>query len=412
MSDVNVLGVWLGSQKPIGTIRLLAGGRDATEFRFSTEYLESVGRPVLGQMFEDDLVAAHSARVRLPPFFSNLLPEGVLRELLARRAGVSPTREFFLLAELGRDLPGAVVIQPLTPLVSDDGPIGRELASPGPSLDHPLRFSVAGLQLKFSVAQDAGRWVLPVSGEGGKWLLKVPHPEFRGVPQNEFSMMRWAGLVGLDVAEVQLVPLSSVGGLPGELRFSESEALLVRRFDRTDRQRIHMEDFLQVIGRHPDDRAKYRATNLDSIGKLLLRLENRETRDLRELVRRVVFNAAIGNGDAHLKNWSLLYDVPTWPRLSPAYDLVSTVHYLPGETQFALNIAKEKRFAALTLGVFRAFARHVDVDADLVVSWVKEVVEGIRTTWAEAKRTLPIEPDLTRTLEKHMRGVPVLQGIE
>ncbi len=410
MSDVNVLGVWLGGHEPIGHIRLLSGGRDATEFEFTSEYRNRLSRPVLGQKFEDDLTAVYSARVRLPAFFSNLLPEGILRELLARRAGVSPTREFFLISELGRDLPGAVVVKPVTPLRPEEGPVGQELPAPPGAADPPLRFSVAGLQLKFSVAKEAGRWTLPVSGEGGWWLLKVPHPKYPNVPQNEFSMMRWARTAGVDAADVELTSLQKVGGLPPELTFTEPEALLVRRFDRTPERRIHMEDFLQVAGRHPDDFTKYRATNVDSIARVLLALENGGMRDLEQVVRRVVFNAAIGNGDAHLKNWSLLYEDPRSPRLSPAYDLVSTLHLLPEEESMALNIAREKRYEALTLGVFRAFARRLGVDPEEVLKWVRDAAERLRSSWPETKKSLPISADLAATLERQMNRVPVLSG--
>ena len=54
----------------------------------------------------------NATRMRLLPFFSNLLPEGHLRDYLAGRAGVKPAREFFLIRVLGQDLPGAVTVRP------------------------------------------------------------------------------------------------------------------------------------------------------------------------------------------------------------------------------------------------------------------------------------------------------------
>lgn len=391
----------------VGELRLMQGGQDTSEFRFDRDYLRLERRPVLGQQFEDDLQGVWSSRVRLPAFFSNLLPEGLLRELLARRAGVSPMREFFLIAELGRDLPGAVIVEPAGPLVSR-GELETELAA-SPSAEGPLRFSVAGLQLKFSVAQEGGRWVLPVTGEGGRWLLKVPHPDFVGVPHNEFAMMRWARQVGINAAEVELVSLSEVEGLPPSLHFREPEALLVRRFDRVDGSRVHMEDFLQVVGRHADDRSKYRATNCDAIGKTLVMLEG-GTDDVREFTRRLVFNLAIGNGDAHLKNWSLLYSDPRWPKLAPAYDLVATRHYLPDEVGPALNLAKVKVYSEMTLGVFRAFARHVGVDELEIEQTVRETVDAIRDTWPAAQTTLPISRELARAIERQFAEVPLFSS--
>ena len=61
------------------------------------------------------------------------------------------------------------------------------------------------------------------------------------------------------------------------------------------------------------------------------------------MARRLVFNVLMGNGDAHIKNWSLIYDNPLRPRLAPAYDLVSTVAYTTHDTSIALNMAGVKR---------------------------------------------------------------------
>lgn len=417
MSDDNVLRVSLvgkshGVGAPVarttvGELRLLKSGQDTSEFKFHEAYLEMQRRPVLGQHFEDDLHRAYTSRLRLPAFFSNLLPEGLLRELLARRAGVAPAREFFLIAELGRDLPGAVLVESAGQVVATDELLDTELSAQA-SAEGPLRFSVAGLQLKFSVTRDAGRWVLPVTGEGGRWYLKVPHPDFAGVPKNEFAMMRWARLVGIDVADVELVQLAKVGGLPPELRFAEPDALLVRRFDRVDEGRVHMEDFLQVLGRHGGEKAKYRATNYDSVAKVLLMLEA-GTRDVEEFTRRLVFNLAIGNGDAHLKNWSLLYEDPQWPRLSPAYDLVATRHYLPREPGPALNLARTKEYSAMTIGVFHAFARRLGLEEKVIEGTVNETVTRIRDTWKQAQAELPITSDVAKSIERQLAEVPVLR---
>ena len=85
--------------------------------------------------------------MRLPPFFSNLLPEAHLREYLAARGGIHPDREFFLIWLLGADLPGAVEIR------SPDGdapPPTEDAPSDTRGKDELFRFSLAGVQLKFS----------------------------------------------------------------------------------------------------------------------------------------------------------------------------------------------------------------------------------------------------------------------
>ena len=68
--------------------------------------------PVLGLVFEDRPEKVHVATVRVAPWFSNLLPEGMLRDWIASERGVNRKREIELLAQVGHDLPGAVRVLP------------------------------------------------------------------------------------------------------------------------------------------------------------------------------------------------------------------------------------------------------------------------------------------------------------
>ena len=110
---LNALAVKLHGRR-IGVINRLGGDRHL--FSFEQDYIDDPQRPTLSLSFkgqEGGLVTSpRGITGRLPPFFSNLLPEGHLREYLAARAGVKPQREFFLLAVLGADLPGALVVTP------------------------------------------------------------------------------------------------------------------------------------------------------------------------------------------------------------------------------------------------------------------------------------------------------------
>ena len=72
---------------------------------------------------------------------------------------------------------------------------------------------------------------------------------------------------------------------------------------------------------------------------------------LLEFIRRLVFTILIGNGDMHLKNWSFIYVDGLTPELSPAYDFVSTIPYIP-DNQLALNLAGEKNMNAIGLEHF------------------------------------------------------------
>jgi len=111
---LNALSVQLHGRQ-IGIITRLAGDRQL--FAFEQGYIDDQQRPTLSLSFKGSTggIVTNFRPVgrRVPAFFSNLLPEGHLREYLAERADVNPEREFFLLAVLGADLPGALVVAPL-----------------------------------------------------------------------------------------------------------------------------------------------------------------------------------------------------------------------------------------------------------------------------------------------------------
>lgn len=413
---VNVLTVSLGDIE-VGRIELEGAGHDRVRFAATEAYRWMSSRPVLSQSLEDDLNQVWDSRIRAPAFFSNLLPEGVLRELLAQRAGVNPMREFFLLAQLGDDLPGNVRVRPDGTL-SDVGQTSLELPTPV-SAAEPLRFSVAGLQLKFSVNEASGRWVLPVRGAGGRWLIKLPSQKFPRVPHNEFWTMRFAKSLGLDVAEVVLANLTEVDGIRDVVLPSmvgnETSALLVRRFDRTPGKiRIHTEDLLQVLNKHPDDRTKYRAANAEWVGRLLRALTP-DDGDLTEFVRRLIFNALMGNGDAHLKNWMLRYEDPLRARLSPAFDLVSTIQYTEtDQAEYALNIGRTKLYERFSAGVLKSFASKLkvpgreEVVADAVVSDGRAFAARLVASWPAFAREHHVDESFSATLRRHWSRIPLL----
>lgn len=98
---------------------------------------------------------------------------------------------------------------------------------------------------------------------------------------------------------------------------------------------------------------------------------------MRELVRRIVFNLACGNADAHLKNWSLIYPDGRTARLSPAYDLVSVVAYSGYEDALGLSLGREKDPTRIGFSAFERLARRTERPADEVQRWVREDSERI-----------------------------------
>lgn len=391
---------------PVGSLSLDEQSR--TEFRLLNSYKNAYPRPVLGQQFLDDPDRVLAARTRLPPWFSNLLPEGALRDLLVRQLGSSGANEFLLLQSLGDDLPGAVR------LVADANDSGLSEAvlmglaeHPGASplaADETWHFSLAGVQLKFSALRSDRGLTIPASGRGGDWIVKFPDPRFAEVPRNEFATMQWARASGIEVPEIALHDLIDIEGLPRSLGpWSETQVLAVRRFDRPEpSRRVQIEDFTQVMGLYPDE--KYGKANFEMVAKLAYSLTGID--GLRQTVRRLVFMLACGNGDAHLKNWSLIYPDGLVAMVSPSYDLVSTVQYLPDDS-LALNLGKSKAWAAMRAESFLRLARQIGVDETVMAGWVDAACEAIWAAWHLGASEFGYDAHARSLMARHARRVPL-----
>jgi serine/threonine-protein kinase HipA len=386
--------------KCIGRIIRLPGGN--TLFAFDKSYEEDPYRPILSQSFfssTGQLIAERRPiRTRLEPFFSNLLPEGPLRDYLALKNGVNPKREFDLLHALGEDLPGAVRIQ--ASKESLDYAALREESSPLSKFSY--RFSLAGIQLKFSaLMKKGGALTIPSSGVGGDWIVKLPSLNFSHMPENEFAMMTLAKNVGIQVPEFHLVDLEQIKGLPPFGLLQGDRAIIVKRFDRGPEQtRIHMEDFAQVYGIYPEQ--KYERVSYTSMANRILTLCSEA--DLIEYIRRLTFCILVGNGDMHLKNWSFLYPDGKTPILSPAYDLLSTIPYLP-EDRLALTFVNTKIMHQCTLSLFAKFAEKAKLPKHLVLEVVKQTAEATREKWGALKTDVNLSPQLIKAIDTHMAKI-------
>jgi serine/threonine-protein kinase HipA len=401
-SPVQTLEVRLGKTL-VGTLTHL--GNEATIFTFDRTYVEAGGdRPTLSLSFKSAagglVEQTRPTRVRLSPFFSNLLPEAHLREYVAARGGVHPDREFFLIWLLGEDLPGAIDIHSpdgAPPPTDEDAPVAALAAK-------PLRFSLAGVQLKFSALMETSKGLtIPVGGVGGDWIVKLPSPRFEAVPENEYAMMTLAKSVGIDVPDVRLVATNEIEGLPQDLPEAFGQSLAVRRFDRPrPRERIHIEDFAQVFGVYPEH--KYRRASYGNIARVLWLEAGQEA--VLEYTRRLVFTVLIGNADAHLKNWSLMYPDGHTPQLAPAYDLVGTIPYIPGD-RLALSLADTKAFSEVDLERFRRYAEKAGLPVRLVVQTARETAQRVRDLWRDHEPLRAMPAWIRERIEAHMTTVPL-----
>lgn len=402
---LNALSVRLHG-KQIGVINRLAGDRQI--FAFEQDYIDDPQRLTLSLSFKGRtgglVTALRPVPRRVPPFFSNLLPEGHLREYLAKLADVNPEREFFLLAVLGADLPGALVIAPLEGDAKEDD--AHHDADADHDDDRPreavLRFSLAGVQLKFSAVMEAsGGLTVPVGGTGGSWIIKLPSARFAAVPENEFAMLELARRVGIVVPDNLLVEVSEIKGLPEEARAPGSKALAVQRFDRVPGgDPVHMEDFAQVFGQFPND--KYHFRSYANIASVLWAEAGEDA--IVEFVRRLVFSVVIGNADMHLKNWSLLYPDRRKPVLSPGYDFVSTIPYTPNDT-LALSFGGSRSLSEITPGQMRRFADTARIPASPLWKIAVETAERAAAAWKGLEQAHLLPKDLRASIEKQIFGV-------
>lgn len=389
----------------VGEIFRLDNGRIG--FKFDDAYSDDPNRPTLSQSFTGEKGSVRNperltSSGQVPRFFSNLLPEGHLRTYLANKAGVSESREFEMLESLGSDLPGAVEV------TSQEKDVDLTIPESS-SREHretPLRFSLAGVQLKFSaVEKHRGGLTIPAYGIGGDWIVKLPSTSFERVPENEYSVMSLARQVGIAIPEVNLVPMDDIEGLPPEVaNLDESNALAIRRFDRQSGRRIHMEDFAQVLAQRPAEKYNPQLNYTDLI-KLVAAVSREE--DVIDFSRRLMFNAIVGNGDMHLKNWTLLYPDGRTPELSPAYDFLCTTVYLRND-DMALKLGSTKKWGHLTLDDFAKVAEGAGISREKFVGVAVDTAVQFQDCWEDWVKSLPVNDVLKRSIERQIRTCPAI----
>lgn len=402
--DAAALDILLNDRR-IGTLARLDGDRSI--FTFDEAYLADEERPTLSLGYRDQyggiINAPRAYQTQIEPFFSNLLPEGTLRDYLARRAGIKSVREYLLLAQLGGDLPGAVKAVPVEARDAQPGDAGEQGVVA--EAKRALRFSLAGVQLKFSALKSRrknGGLTIPVSGTGGDWVVKLPSARHPDVPENEFAAMSLASKLGIDVPEIELVPLEAIAGLPEGITQYGTSAYAIRRFDRTEAGPVHIEDFAQVFGVYADD--KYENASYRQILSVLA-IEADEA-SVVEFVRRLTYAVLIGNGDMHMKNWSFIYPDQRRPILAPAYDLLSTVAYIPEEDS-ALKFHRSREWGSFTYRELQTIADKARLPSHLVISTAKETVERFDGLWNQEKTHLPFSGEVIAAIDKHRKRLAV-----
>jgi serine/threonine-protein kinase HipA len=380
---------------------------------FAPEFRENSRRPTFSLTTHPEFPRAEKLlstqwikRQRLHPVLSNLLPEGALREMLSLGLKVHIDDEFQLLGYLGQDLPGALIA---TPMAIGDVPayVLQSEAVPEPVTltfeEGIYHFSLAGVQMKFSMRRQDGRYQICTSGEYGEWIVKTPSTRHKNVPLNEYSAMRLAEVAGVDIPEIRLVEMDKLDRLPSIKLPNEKYAYAIHRFDRSGRERIHTEDFAQVLFKYPHE--KYDSANYEQIGKVLYHFTGDGLANVQQFARRLLVNILLANGDAHLKNWSLIYADRITPQLASAYDIVTTRVYMEDERKFALNLGNTREWYKATFDHFQVWAAKADIPWRAVKPHLLDTVDKARTLWRKELAGLPMDDEHKQGLREHWRNL-------
>lgn len=402
-----------GTRRAIGHLSQYG---DILRCSFESDYILDPARPTLGLSFlggnEHDtrsiLASARDERLvrtdgRLPVFFQNLLPEGHNRERLARQRGCDESDEFELIAAAGHDLLGAVELEPVA---AEEGipeavrlwhtTQGLDVLEPG-FVESPVEdgAALAGVVPKFSAIKKNRHYVVRRSGEAGSYILKLPtsaHPE---LVQNEMAGYRMLTALGVHCARAQIISRHEAE-LPEAVEYED--ILCVERFDRgPKRQRIHVEEFNQVLGLAPNKKyGKSLEQDFVAIVTVLDRLSARGQQDVEEFVLRFVAYVLMGNTDAHLKNWALVYPDGRHPQLAPAYDPVCVSAFFAAAPRpiYAVNRAIDARMGQLTWHDLDDLLRRAAILR--VAPLLKRVRQSVRQAKADWPGILANAPDSVR----------------
>lgn len=330
LGDVQKADIYKGDHLAASLSRTEKG----VKFEYTPEYLESALPQIahsLPKIIEPQIGSAGG----VPPFFAGLLPEGRRLHVLQRAIKTSADDELTLLLAIGEDVVGDAKVVPhgdkpnlIKPLVEVRKSFQEikfsDLVGEFAEIE---RVGIPGVQDKVSAKQI---W-LPASRAGSQYILKLPSIEHPFVIENEYYFLEVARKALKNVVRSELVHDSE--GKSG---------LLVTRFDRTLDEfgnpiSLAVEDACQVLNRWPAD--KYNVTS-ESIIAEVSKVCSSQKLAKRELYKQFCFAWLTGNGDLHAKNISILSTKDGEWKISPAYDLPSTVFY--GDRTLALTLGGKK----------------------------------------------------------------------
>ncbi len=317
------------------------------------------------------------------PFFEGLLPEGSQREAIAESLGIWPAGALQLLAHMGADLAGALMVLPENEAVPDRSASG----SPAPLSDEELaellamilerpflvgtecspRLSLAGAEPKIPVVLADGRVAVPAFGQPTTHILKPGGVSSVASTENEGFSMRLGARLGLSVAPVQA---GSANGRP---------YLLVKRFDRMEGRggrvrRLHQEDFRQAFGMVPLPKTAWHGgPGYAACFELVRRCCTFPANSVLRLLDAAILQVILGNATAHARNYSLFWRRRSEIALAPLYGLVTTADRPHIPADFTMKVAGRSTLDELRVGDWDRFAAECRMSPSFVRRRVREL---------------------------------------
>ena len=378
--------------------------RDAC-FQYSKDYLDSdQARPIsISLPLTEEAYSSEKTKC----FFEGLLPEGFSRKAVANWIKSDEEDYLSILSALGKECLGALRIVDENEV---EEPLGyeklslkkvKELAAEGATRSTRIlmetHLSLTGASGKVGLYYDEenNNWYLPKGNAPSTHIVKQSHVRFERIVLNEQLCMLTAKQLGIEVPESFIINVGK--GADSEILYA------TKRFDRLMKggkliddlpvpNRLHQEDYAQALGITPGE--KYEKEKRGYLQKMFEVIRENSVDPISEqtkLWKRICFNYLIGNNDAHIKNYSLIYSENLKGiSLSPAYDIVSTrVYNMTDEMSFyigdelSINKVNRKSFetAASEAGLSEHMAMKIfDETADGFESALKKAAGLLRGT--------------------------------
>jgi serine/threonine-protein kinase HipA len=364
---------------------------DSWSFEYASQWLEDDDNYAISHSLPLSETIIETTAVK--NFFCNLLPEGSLRTLIARRLGISESNDFGLFQAIGGDCAGALSVvskqdqrdegksPPLEEL--DDRALRKILANP-PELanmlgDGRLRLSLAGAQEKLPIVIHDNKMYLPQKHNPSSHIIKLPNSYYPRLPENEVFVSHLAKAVGLNVVATSLKKIDQTG------------ICVVERYDRIQDQhgrliRIHQEDLCQTLGL--ESGRKYEeegGPDFASCYQMIKKLSNNPQLDTGQLLSWQIFNVFINNADGHAKNVSFIINPGEGNRyLAPFYDLVCTKPYAV-ENKLAMSVAGRRAPKKIRMNDWYELADQIAVKKKTVANYVEKMAAGISSSMDRVK---------------------------